>query len=267
MSIIFIRQQMEVSKQCENSPGDHSIEITIDQVDKQIKDSEGKIRLVDIREQRELLVGSIEGALHLPFSTLATKVEERLPDKKEPVVLYCASGNRSVRAASLMKAMGYRYVKSMAGGFKAWVEAGCEIVTEGAMEADQINRYSRQILLTGVGEEGQLKLLRSKVLIVGAGGLGVLSPFTLRPAESAPWESLISTRWVLATFTDRFSIRLPTWEGQKPNRPLRNCQRINPDVAITVYQEKFEAGNALKLVEAYDIVVDGIRQCRDKISP
>jgi len=240
------------------------MEISIDKVQELIKNRECKVRLVDIREQGELLAGQIDGALHLPLSMFAALVEKNLPDKKEPVVLYCASGVRSLRAAALMKDMGYRDVKWMAGGFKAWVEAGCEIVVKGTMTAEQVNRYSRQLLLTEVGEQGQLKLLRSRVLLVGAGGLG--SPIALYLAAGGIGAlGIVEFDTVGLSNIHRQVLYTTDDVGrQKTKSAMEKLKRINPDIAITIYQEMFEAGNALKLVEAYDVIVDGSDNLKTK---
>jgi molybdopterin/thiamine biosynthesis adenylyltransferase len=157
----------------------------------------------------------------------------------------------------MMKTMGYGDVKSMAGGFTAWVEAGGEVVVEGTMTATQIDRYSRHVLLSGVGEEGQLKLLRSKVLIVGAGGLG--SPVALYLAAGGIGAlGIVDSDTVALSNIHRQVIHSTEDVGKSKTKSVKEkLQRINPDVAVTVYEERFEPANALKFVEAYDVIVDG----------
>jgi len=233
------------------------MEISVDKVQELIKNVECKVRLVDIREKAELPAGQIDGALHIPLSILAIQVENSLPDKKGPVVLYCATGVRSLRAAALMKDMGYRDVKYMAGGFKAWVEAGCGIVVTGTMTAEQVKRYSRQMLLAGVGEEGQLKLLRSRVLLVGAGGLG--SPIALYLAAGGIGALGIVDFDTVSLSNIHRQVLYGTDDvgRQKTESAMEKLKRINPDITITACQERLEAHNALKLVEAFDVIVDG----------
>ncbi|SPF44799.1 UBA/THIF-type NAD/FAD binding protein (fragment) [Syntrophobacter sp. SbD1] len=248
---------MQASKHPKDSPGDHSIDLSIDQTLEMIENSQCKVRLLDIREERELPAGRIEGALHLPLSMLDARVEEQLPDKTKPVVLYCSSGGRSRGAAARMKSMGYRDVKSMAGGFKAWVEAGREIVVKGAMAAPQINRYSRQMLLSEVGEEGQLKLFGSRVLIVGAGGLG--SPIALYLAGGGIGAlGIVDFDTVNLSNIHRQVLYSTADVGKlKTEAAIEKLREINPDVAVTTCRERFSPENALKLVKAYDVVVDG----------
>ena len=86
----------------------------------------GTATCVDVRDLQEVNLGRIPGALHISRGTLETKIEAAVP-RDADVILYCASGNRSALAADTMHAMGYEKVRSMAGGFRAWAEAGGEI--------------------------------------------------------------------------------------------------------------------------------------------
>jgi molybdopterin/thiamine biosynthesis adenylyltransferase/rhodanese-related sulfurtransferase len=248
---------MQSSKLTSNPPEGRTKEISVEEVCKRTENADCDVRFVDIREERERLIGYIGGALHLPHSILAARIEESLPDKEAPVILYCASGARSGRAAALLEGMGYAEVKSMAGGFKAWVEAGYTIVTKGALTPDQINRYSRQMLLLEIGEEGQLKLLRSKVLIVGAGGLG--SPIALYLAAGGIGALGIVDfdRVGLSNIHRQILYGTPDVGRPKTESAMETLHRINPNIAVAVYQQRFTPGNALKLVEDYDVVVDG----------
>jgi len=248
---------MQSSKQTPNPPKDRTIEISVEEARERIKNADCNVRFVDIREEKERLIGYIGGALHLPNSILATCIEERLPDKGTPVVLYCASGNRSSRAAALMEGMGYGKVKSMAGGFNAWVEAGYDIVTKGALTADQINRYSRQMLLPEIGEEGQLKLLRSRVLLVGAGGLGSSIALYLAAGGIGALGIVDFDRVCLSNIHRQVLYGTSDVGRPKTESAMETLHRINPNIAVVIYQERFTSDNALKLVEAYDVVVDG----------
>jgi rhodanese-related sulfurtransferase len=88
--------------------------------------AKGGVTFLDVRDQQEVNLGRIPGALHLSRGTLETKVEAAVP-RDADVVLYCASGNRSALAADTMRQMGYDKVRSLAGGFRGWAEAGGEI--------------------------------------------------------------------------------------------------------------------------------------------
>src|SRR4051812_15540349 len=129
--------------------------------------------LVDVREQHEFEEAHIPGAIHVPRGHLESRIEGKVGDKSAPVVLYCASGQRSALAADTLQSMlGYEDVASMTGGITLWKDRGYEVDTPKTLTADQKSRYSRHLLLPEVGLEGQLKLLDAKVLLLGAGGLG-----------------------------------------------------------------------------------------------
>lgn len=83
--------------------------------------------LIDTREPAEWAAGHIPGATLVPRGILEGKIEELAPDVDQPIVLYCASGGRSALAAESLQRMGYRNVLSLAGGFKAWQEAGLPV--------------------------------------------------------------------------------------------------------------------------------------------
>ena len=82
--------------------------------------------LLDCRDQPEVNLGKIPGAVHISRGTLETKVEGAIA-RDADVVIYCASGNRSALVADTMKQMGYDKVSSLAGGFRAWAEAGGDV--------------------------------------------------------------------------------------------------------------------------------------------
>ena len=94
------------------------------------------------------------------------------PTAYQPIVLYCAAGNRSAFAAKTLDELGYKNVASLAGGFTDWKRNGFPVDQPQRSILRQRTRYSRHLLIPEVGEEGQLKLLESRVLLLGAGGLG-----------------------------------------------------------------------------------------------
>lgn len=87
---------------------------------------DGKTVFLDVRDQQEVNLGKIPNAVHISRGTLETKIEAAVP-RDAQVVIYCASGNRSALVADTMQQMGYAHVRSLAGGFRAWAEAGGEI--------------------------------------------------------------------------------------------------------------------------------------------
>src|SRR5436305_5621444 len=128
--------------------------------------------LLDVREPDEYEQGALPGALHIPRGNLESNIESRVLDKDAPIVVYCAGGTRSAFAADTLAQLGYTDVVSVAGGFNKWKNEGRAWSAPRTLTPDQRNRYQRHLLVNEVGEEGQLKLLDSKVLLLGAGGLG-----------------------------------------------------------------------------------------------
>src|SRR5262249_36436193 len=142
----------------------------------------GGYTLIDVREKEEYREGHLAGAVSVPRGFLDMRIEETVPDKAAPVILYCAGGTRSLVAERTLKELGYTNVVSRAGGFGGWKGAGHPWVADKQFTPDQLQRYSRHFLLPEVGEAGQAKLLDAKVLLIGAGGLGSPAAFYLAAA-------------------------------------------------------------------------------------
>ncbi|MFM8550923.1 MAG: rhodanese-like domain-containing protein [Nitrospiraceae bacterium] len=85
------------------------------------------VHFVDVREDHEYAKDHAKGARHLGRGVLERDVEGLIPDKQAAIILYCGGGYRSALAAESLQQMGYRHVVSMAGGIKAWREAGYPI--------------------------------------------------------------------------------------------------------------------------------------------
>ena len=128
--------------------------------------------LLDVREQDEWQEGHIPGAVHIPRGNLESRIEGLLPDRERELVVYCAGGSRSAFAAKSLAELGYTNVVSLTGGFTDWKRNGFDIALPKTLTAPQRARYSRHLLIPEVGEAGQQRLLESRVLLIGAGGLG-----------------------------------------------------------------------------------------------
>src|SRR2546427_3049023 len=128
--------------------------------------------VIDVRDPDEYRDGHIEAASNISRGFLEFRIGGAVSDPSTPIVLYCQTGLRSVLAAKALKELGYQTVINLQGGYQKWAQSGLPVVKDVAMTPDQIQRYSRHYLLPQVGEKGQRKLLRSKVLLIGAGGLG-----------------------------------------------------------------------------------------------
>src|SRR5581483_1064670 len=128
--------------------------------------------VLDVREPDEYEQGALPGAVHIPRGHLESKIETHVADRSTPIVIHCASGVRSAFAAKTLQDLGYTDVVSLSGGFNKWKDEGRPWITPRTLDASQRNRYHRHLLLPEVGEAGQQRLLESRVLLLGAGGLG-----------------------------------------------------------------------------------------------
>jgi molybdopterin/thiamine biosynthesis adenylyltransferase/rhodanese-related sulfurtransferase len=224
---------------------------------KELLEKNGKFLLLDVREKDEFREGHLEKAISLPRGFLEIKVESTIPDKSTPILAYCAGGVRSLLAAKSLKDMGYENVISMSGGYTAWKTEGYQWVQDHQFTPEQAIRYSRHFLLPEVGEDGQAKLLKAKVLMVGAGGLGSPSAYYLAAAgvgtlgivDNDVVDLSNLQRQILHT-NDR--IGMPKTESAK-----LTIQALNPDVRVIPYQEKLTSKNIMEIIKDYDIVVDG----------
>jgi molybdopterin/thiamine biosynthesis adenylyltransferase/rhodanese-related sulfurtransferase len=216
-----------------------------------------KAVVLDVREPDEYEQGALPGAVHIPRGTLETSVEGKIPDKTSHVVVYCAGGTRSAFAAKTLQDLGYSDVASVIGGFNRWKDEGRPWSTPQALSSEQRNRYQRHLLLPEVGETGQLKLLDSKVLLLGAGGLG--SPAALYLAAAGVGTlGIIDMDVVDASNLQRQILHNTDRIGErKVDSAKKTLTLINPDVNVVTYDVRLGADNILDIIEGYDVIVDG----------
>jgi len=193
----------------------------------------------------------------IPRGHLEAQVENRLTDKEQPVVVYCAGGVRSAFAAETLQQLGYTDVASMAGGFGRWKNEGRDWVTPAVLTPEQRNRYARHLLLPEVGEEGQQRLLESKVLLLGAGGLG--SPAALYLAAAGVGTlGIVDMDVVDASNLQRQILHNVDRIGErKVDSAKKTLTDLNPDVDVVTYDVRLGADNVLEVIDGYDVVVDG----------
>ena len=212
---------------------------------------------VDVREADEYAQGALPGALHLPRGLLELQVEGRVPDKDRKIIVYCAGGTRSALAAQALGQLGYSDVASLAGGFNKWKDEGREWVAPRTLDAAQRNRYQRHLLLPEIGEEGQQRLLGSKVLLLGAGGLG--SPAALYLAAAGVGTIGIVDMDVVDSSNLQRQIlhNLDRIGERKVDSAKKTLTAMNPDVDVVTYDVRLGAGNVLEIIDSYDVIVDG----------
>ena len=86
--------------------------------------------LIDVREEGDWKQGHAVGARHLSKGIIELEIEEQVPDLDQPIICYCGGGSRSALAADNLQKMGYTHVRSLAGGLRAWREAGLPTTAE-----------------------------------------------------------------------------------------------------------------------------------------
>ncbi|MFZ4657058.1 MAG: molybdopterin-synthase adenylyltransferase MoeB [Caldilineaceae bacterium] len=216
-----------------------------------------KLTVVDVRERDEFVQGHIPDAVFIPRGYLELQIEQHQPEREQPVVVYCAGGVRSALAARNLKEMGYANTISLIGGFNGWKNAGFDFKIPLVLNDEQRIRYSRHTLLKEVGEAGQIKLLESKVLLIGAGGLG--SPAAMYLAAAG-----VGTLGIVDFDTvDVSNLQRQLLHGNKDvGRPkvesaADRIKDINPDVKVIGYREPITSHNALAIIKEYDIVLNG----------
>jgi molybdopterin/thiamine biosynthesis adenylyltransferase/rhodanese-related sulfurtransferase len=213
--------------------------------------------VLDVREPDEYQQGAIPGALHVERGNLESKIESRVADRSTPIVIHCASGIRSAFAARTLQDLGYTDVVSMAGGFNKWKDEGRDWVTPQTLTAEQRNRYQRHLLLPEVGEKGQQQLLDSRVLLLGAGGLG--SPAALYLAAAGVGTvGIIDMDVVDDSNLQRQILHNVDRIGErKVDSAKKTLTALNPDVNVVTYDVRLGADNILDIIDGYDVIVDG----------
>ncbi len=217
----------------------------------------GQATIIDVREQDEYVQGYIPGAIWIPRGFLEQKIEDAAPRRDEPVILYCASGNRSALGARSLAELGYTNVVSLAGGFTAWKRSGLPWKAPTVMTKEQEQRYSRHTLLPEIGQKGQIKLLESSVLCIGAGGLGSPSSMYLAAAGIGRI-GMIDDDVVDSTNLQRQILHNIDRVGMhKVDSAEKTLRGLNPDVKVDKHKTRLDSSNVMDVLSRYDVVVDG----------
>jgi molybdopterin/thiamine biosynthesis adenylyltransferase/rhodanese-related sulfurtransferase len=217
----------------------------------------GSAAVVDVREASEWEQGHVPGASHVSKSYIEQQIEGIAPDRDQPVVLYCAGGVRSLFAAQTLVDMGYTDVVSVKGGFQAWKSAGYDFATPVVLSADQKQRYSRHLLIPEVGSEGQARLLGSKALLIGAGGLG--SPAALYLAAAGVGTiGLVDFDVVDVSNLQRQIVHTTARVGERKVESAKVAiNALNPEVKVVAHEEMLVADNVERIIAGYDVILDG----------
>lgn len=212
--------------------------------------------LIDVREDDERLSGMPANAVGLSRGFLELRIEQVEPNRARPIALLCGSGQRSLLAAEALQRMGYAHVSSVSGGFGRWKADGLP-VSQGSMDSDAAERYSRQLRLAQVGEAGQAALGAAKVVLLGAGGLGAPAALYLAAAGVGQL-TLIDDDVVERSNLHRQIIHADARVGLAKTESARIAlQALNPRVHIVTHQQRLQAGNVERLLAGHDVLIDG----------
>jgi len=233
-------------------------QLSPEQALEEIKAANGDLVLLDIREPHEHAEVHLEGDVLVPPVEVAERIDELAPDTSQRLILYCRSGARSARAANLLKEQfGYDNVANVDGGILAWQEAGLPVDEAEGMTAEQRERYSRHTMLPEVGVEGQVKMLNSKVLLIGAGGLGAPSALYLAAAGVGTL-GLVDDDVVDESNLQRQVIHNTERVGEPKTESARQTiEALNPDVEVVEHRVRLDATNVIDIIKDYDVIVDG----------
>jgi sulfur-carrier protein adenylyltransferase/sulfurtransferase len=231
-------------------------QVSLEELKRRI-DAGEKITLVDVREKDEWRGGYIPGAVSIPRGFLEIQAEQKLPDRNARIVAYCAGGTRSALAAATLAELGYTHVETANPGFVRWKDLGWPMESPPDLTDAQRERYSRHILLPEVGEVGQAKLLKSKVLLLGAGGLGSPAAMYLAAAGVGTL-GIVDGDVVDASNLQRQIIHATSRIGTpKVESAARYIADLNPDVKVVPYPERLNSANVERIFGDYEVVVDG----------
>jgi adenylyltransferase/sulfurtransferase len=220
-------------------------------------DAGESLSLIDVRDPDEYRDGFIEPAANISRGFLEFRIGAAASDLKTPIVLYCQTGLRSMLAAKALHDMGYQNVVNLQGGFQRWAQSGLPVVKDRPLTTEQIQRYSRHFLLNQVGDKGQRKLLRSKVLLIGAGGLG--SPTAVYLAAAGVGTiGLMDGDIVDVSNLQRQILHTTANVGRsKVESGSEMIRALNPDVNVIPLPMRIDVDNVMDVIKDYDLVVDG----------
>ena len=217
----------------------------------------GQAVFIDVREPDEWAQGHVPGALYIPRGYLELRIEGKIPDKAAEIVVYCEGGTRSAFAAKSLQELGYSRVVSMTGGFTRWKDSAFPMTVPKVLSAEQQQRYSRHIKVPEVGEAGQLRLLESKALLVGAGGLGCPAGLYLA-AAGVGTIGIVDFDVVDRSNLQRQVLHTDASVGRpKTESAEATLKALNPDVNVVRHDLRLEASNVEDVLAPYDVIVDG----------
>ncbi len=213
--------------------------------------------LIDIRTSLEMKMGVPRGATAMTADEVLSKYAGGSEQAGQGAYILCAVGVSSLTLVKQLRSRGLNGFFNVTGGFRAWTEAGLPTGFPQGLNAEQADRYSRHLVMPQLGPEGQRKLLASRMLLVGLGGLN--SPAALYLAAAGVGTlGLVDDDSVERSNLQRQVIHTDSRIGEKKIRSAaRSIRALNPEVEIEVFDRRVDKANAASLVQGWDVVIDG----------
>jgi sulfur-carrier protein adenylyltransferase/sulfurtransferase len=231
------------------------VEISVEEAGRLVNGDAGMV-VIDTRSEGVFCLGHIRSAHSIPFDGLLERLPALSKDRESPILVYCGIGIRSVGTVEVLRGRGYPKAYSLAGGYSAWRAAGYETVSDSALNVHQLERYSRNMLLKEIGEEGQVRLLNAKVLLVGAGGLASSAGLYLAACGVGTLGVVDFDRVDLSNLNRQVLHGVDDVGRLKVESARSAIERINPDVNVVPFAERLLPENALRIISGFDIVMD-----------
>jgi molybdopterin/thiamine biosynthesis adenylyltransferase/rhodanese-related sulfurtransferase len=212
--------------------------------------------MLDVREDDERAAGYASGSIGLPRAEIEQRIASLAPSHDREILAICAGGSRSLLAAKTLRGLGYVNARSVRGGHARWQDEGLPM-EQGAFGVDAGERYARHLVLPEIGLAGQQKLLRARVVLIGAGGLG--APIALYLAAAGVGTlTLIDDDVVERSNLQRQIIHADARIGMPKVESARSAlNALNPSIRIEAVRERVRAANVEALLHGHDVIIDG----------
>ena len=212
--------------------------------------------LLDVREDHERAAGIAAGSIGLTHGLIAQRVHEMVPDPQREILAICGSGRRSLLAVQTLRGLGYARSVSVRGGFARWKNERLP-VTQGALDADAVERYARHLVLPEIGVAGQQRLADARVALIGAGGLGAPAALYLAAAGVGRL-TVIDDDHVERSNLQRQIIHADARVGMPKTESAQIAlSALNPAIHVDAIAKRVCAANVESLIRGHDVVIDG----------
>lgn len=220
------------------------------------------LTLLDVREADEFEAAHVAGARSLPLSLLeAAASREALPalrdvDASAALVTLCAVGGRAARARDQLARLGLRGARAAAPGMLAWLARGLPAVGTAVPDADDAQRYARQLRLPEVGPRGQARLAQARVAVVGVGGLGCPVALYLAAAGVGHLTLIDDDLVALDNLHRQVLFRTADVGAPKVMAAREALLARTPRLVVTPHATRLAPENTLSLLAGHDVLID-----------